>query len=656
MNIINTIIDSDQKPNDRIAKNEQSLSNQLRAMIDMSSIVSKTDPKGIITYVNDTFCELTGYSREELVGQPHNIVRNPEINPLFFEQMWKTIQNKKMFRDIIKNRRKDGSSYYVDSTISAIVDDNDQIIEYISIRHDVTALIEKQHELDRALLEVKVSSQAESRFLATMSHEMRTPLNGILGFAELLAETPLNEQQKKYLKTIEYSTETLYQIINDILDVMKFDREVLELNLESINITGELESIIYPFYSIAHKKEVDLLVFIDPKLPASVDADLLRLKQILNNLVSNAIKFTPSGKKVYVRIKKLKTVEDKITIQLTVADKGIGVRPEHKADIFKPFVQADNSIAREFGGTGLGLNIVSHVIHAMNGKISLKSIFGVGSVFRVLMECTHSDQKPNPIQASKVTAFEHLRILIAEDNEVNQFYIQELLNRLNIEHDLAHDGYQVIKKFMEKKYDLVLMDINMPNMDGITATSLMLQYEKENQAKHTPIIGLSADAVAKDISLYLSQGLDGYLIKPLRKSELTELLNTYFTPHTITKTIPTENTESLMPDNENLIPFVASKTELPGEIVINLFNKFISNAQAILTKFQEEHEDTVALKMAIHSLKGISRNLYLEELGNSCEALEHDLPTLTPDEKSDRLKELREETLKTVKQMKSELP
>lgn len=674
-------------------KHEQSLSNQLKEMIDSSSIVSKADPKGIITYVNDSFCEITGYSREELIGQPHNIIRHPETYPLFFEQLWETIQSKKIFRGVIKNRRKDGSSYYVDSTISAVIDDNDQIIEYISIRHDITPFIKRQHEiedqhrriqnvldaqtslifmvdrargvvqsnrgfmeflgiknldpktrgftnlsdlfldaddlyhiengeriicldrlydirhelikveikdrflkhhvfsihvakiqdnnftngicylvslenitqLNHALREAKASSEAESRFLATMSHEIRTPLNGILGFAELLGETSLNEQQKKYLQTIEYSGETLRQIINDILDVMKYDSEQLELNLELINLTSEIESIIYPFYSIAHKKGVDLLVFIDPKLPTSVNIDFLRLKQVLINFLSNAIKFTPSGKKVYVRIKHLKTVNDTVKIGVTVADEGIGVRSEHKTEIFKPFVQADNSIAREFGGTGLGLNIVTRVVAAMNGKISFKSIYGSGSVFHVTLELTFNASTPNYecqvhttylylphpnptarfrlverylkhfaccdshlyraetldgltdhsdfhiilfmdmmsiqeiqnatrqfkhakifiIPSLNATAspsdyigenviylneeiswstianrlqiddhhipqqlkeeisvtFEGIRILLAEDNAVNQLYIQELLNKLHIEHDLAHDGY-----------------------------------------------------------------------------------------------------------------------------------------------------------------------------------------------------------------------
>lgn len=889
-------------------KQEQSLSHQLKAMIDSSSIVSKADPRGIITYVNDSFCEITGYTKEELIGKPHNIIRHPETYPLFFEQMWEVIQSKKTFRGVIKNRRKDGSSYYVDSTISAIVDDNDTIIEYISIRHDITPFIEKQHEiedqnlriqnvldaqtslicmvdmargvvqsnrrfmeflgipnldpktrgftnlsdlfldaedlftiqngeriicldrlydirhelikvamkdhlsmhhvfsihvakiqdnnftngicylvslenitqLNHALYEAKASSEAESRFLATMSHEIRTPLNGILGFAELLSETSLDEQQKKYLKTIEYSGETLRQIINDILDVMKYDREQLELNLELINLTNEIESIIYPFYSIAHKKGVDLLVFIDPKLPTSVNIDFLRLKQVLINFLSNAIKFTPSGKKVYVRIKHLKTVNETVKIGFTVADEGIGVRPEYKTEIFKPFVQADNSIAREFGGTGLGLNIVTRVVAAMNGKISFKSIYGSGSVFHVTLELTFNASTPNyecqvhttylylphpnptarfslverylkhfaccdshlyrastldglkdhsdfhivlfmdmmspeeihnatrhfkhakifiipsfnatstpsdytgenviylneeiscstianrlqiddhhipqqPKEQISIT-FEGLRILLAEDNAVNQLYVQELLNKLHIEHDLAHDGYETVNKFMKGHYDLVLMDINMPNMDGITAAQQIILYESKTGVAHTPIIGLSADAISSNITYYLTQGLDGYLVKPLRKSDLTTLLFEYFDSHAITQEFTTSTLPSSIQTDKSLTAFVSSKIELPEEIVFELFKKFISNSEIILSQLHEHNDDQATLKMAIHSLKGISKNLYLDVLGNMCESFETDLFSLTPDQKIQRLKEIREETIKTIQKIQGEFP
>lgn len=902
----------DYQINKKWLKSEQSLSAQLKTMIDSSSIVSKTDPRGVITYVNDHFCQITGYSREELIGKPHNIIRHPDNSPMLFEQMWKTIQNQQIFHGMLKNRRKDGSNYYVDTTISPIIDDNNTIIEYISIRHDVTPLIEKQHEieeqrhriqnvldaqtslicmvdkskgviqsnrgfmeflgitsldpkvtgfknlselfldvddafqvhnadrvvcldrlyelrgkfvkvamkdrfynhhifaihvekipdnrftdnicylvtlenitqLNRALREAKASSEAESRFLATMSHEIRTPLNGILGFAELLGETPLNEQQQKYLQTIEYSGETLRQIINDILDVMKFDREQLELNIESANIIGELEAMIYPFYSIAAKKGVDLLVFIDPQLPSSVDVDLLRLKQILINLISNAIKFTPSGKRVYVHIKKLKMTNNTVTIGFTVADEGIGVKPEHKENIFKPFIQADNSIAREFGGTGLGLNIVTRVIAAMDGKIVFKSRFGSGSVFHTTLDfvfnsttshykcqkhitylylpaskptprfllverylkgfacCdshllrvetlhnvednpqlhiilfmdmmsveqiaaiskqfTHAklfvvpsalscvlplsltrenliylpeelswstiskrleiDDQQKPIKPKEVqlVTFEGLNLLVAEDNEVNQIYIHELLKTLKVDHALAHDGYEAVKKCINTKYDLILMDINMPNMDGITATQQILQYENETLCAHTPIIGLSADAIAKNIAQYMKQGLDGYLVKPLRKQELITLLTKYFTPHVH----PHNNSskpkmEPIMQSNnegkKSLAAFVASKIELPHEIVMELFKKFINNAETILTQIQEQHNNEITLKMAIHSLKGISKNLYLEGLGNACEEFEKEVLSLTPDQKHSRLKAIEEETTKHIQQMKEEL-
>lgn len=892
---------------------DQRLSTQLKTMINFSSIVSKTDPNGIITYVNEPFCTVSGYRYEELVGQPHNIIRHPDNSPILFEQMWHTLHEKKIFHGIIMNRRKDGSSYYVDSTISPVMDDNGTIIEYISIRNDVTPLIEKQHEieeqrrqiqnvldsqtsliclvdkidgvkqsnqgfmdflgidnldpetcgcsflndlfldmegmftikhgeryvwlerlydrrgtlvkvamkdkfnnhhvfaihvekisdkhyhdhtcyivsfeniteLNRALREAKAASEAESRFLATMSHEIRTPLNGILGFAELLNETPLNKEQKKYLDTITYSGETLRQIINDILEVMKLDREEMELHDESINFIGELESIIYPFYAQAEKKGVELLVFIDPKLPHSIFADMLRVKQIMINLIGNAIKFTPHGKKVYIRIKKLRYKKDTVTVGFSVADEGIGVKEENKAAIFNAFVQADNSIARQYGGTGLGLNIVLRIVGAKGGRLRFKSILGKGSVFHTQLDFKAKDETTFPYECRKtltnlylpvdtaskrfelierylnrfeccdnviqriklldtlnddenlnlvlfmdtmsmgelstitkrftkahlyvipsfqtdlsaishmqpnisvirhelswsalakgldiyrpsnqsnaktdeIEFFHGLRFLIAEDNEVNQFYIQEILKKLCIEYDLAHDGYEAVKKFINGKYDLVLMDINMPNLDGITATQQILRYEHDIAQPHTPIIGLSADAVASNIAQYIQQGLDGYLIKPLRKSDLTKMLKELFAVHQSCSTVMTDDKEISMSDptlsdTKNFIADIASKLDLPEEIIAKLFEKFINNANVLIEQLQTSVNDQTSLKTAIHSLKGISKNLYIEPLGSECEQFETDLSSMNDATRSKRLDHLIQELHTIIDQMHREI-
>ena len=768
---------------------EHSLSCQLKAMIESSSIVSKSDAQGVITYVNKAFCTITGYTAQELIGKPHNIVRHPDNSPLLFVTMWKMLQNKQIFHGILKNRRKDGTTYYVDSTIAPVLDDTDTIMEYISIRHDVTPLILKQHEieeqrrqiqnvlnaqtslicmvdkemgirqsnsnfseflgishlsadidgchylnelfldaedaftvkngeryvwldrlyemrnkfikvvmkdrvcnhhvfsihvekipdlhfsngicylvtlenvteLNRALREAKSASEAESRFLATMSHEIRTPLNGILGFSELLSETSLDTQQLQYLKAITSSGETLRQIINDILDIMKMDREELQLIYEPINIIDELETMIYPFYAQAAKKGVKLLVTIDPKLPLTIETDLLRLKQILINLISNAIKFTSRDKQVYIRVKKLTTLNNEVKIGFTIADEGIGVKPEHKAHIFKAFVQADNSISREFGGTGLGLNIAMRVISAMGAHLSFKSTYGKGSVFYTSLHFTTNPlvqqyQQPKPIRS---VTFKNLRILVAEDNEVNQLYIQELLNKLHVEYHLAHDGYEAVRRFINDRYDMVLMDINMPNMDGITAAQQILRYEHDTGASHTPIIGLSADAVATNITKYIQEGLDGYLVKPLQKSDLTKLLKRFFRTNVVYDTSSKiKEEQTLLEDKEIKINFtssVALKLELPEAIIIELFKEFINNAHAILIQVQENHDDPIQLKMAIHSLKGISKNLFLEELGNKCEHFEKDIDSLSAKLKLQRLEQIRMETEKILQEMQKEI-
>lgn len=893
----------------KILNYEKNLSLQIKTMIDSKSIVSKTDSRGIITYVNERFAQMSGYSAEELIGKPHNIIRHPDNSPLLFKEMWETIRSKKIFRGIIRNRRKDGANYYVDSMITPIIDDNDKIVEYISIRHDITELIEKQHELEnqrrqvqnvldaqtslicmvdhargvvqsnrgfmeflgvsslepeicgfhdpcelfldveggwhlqnhergvwlerlyemrgkfvkvamkdlfgnpcifaihvekipdqhfsggvchlvsledvselsRALREAQLASEAESRFLATMSHEIRTPLNGILGFAELLRESALNDEQKKYLQAIEYSGDTLRQIINDILEVMKLQREDLELNAEPIHLIRELEAILYPFYAQAARKGVELLCFIDPQLPVTVYADILRLKQVLINLISNAIKFTSAGKKVRVRAKLIGTGEGSVRIGFSVADEGIGVKPEHKEAIFKPFVQADNSIAREFGGTGLGLNIVVRVVDAMEGKLFFRSTEGKGSIFharltfgsdgishayrcqkairlylpaerpsprfslveaylkrfgslaypilhtgalerledredlvlvlfaqmmssaqiadaigrfsraalylipphtdfplvskpgdnvvvlpkeltwssiaRGLDICESDDDSPSPDTES--ATFRGVRILVAEDNDVNRFFIEETLKKLDIASDIAVDGHDAVTKFTTGKYDLVLMDINMPNLDGISAMQQILRYEQELNVPHTPIIGLSADAVEKNIRRYLHQGLDGYLIKPLRKSDLVALLTERFEPcpsHPLSPEPSVEpNKHTSDASGHSLALSVAARLELPEEIIRELFRKFIANAQMILEGIDARQNDRSGLKIEFHSLKGIAKNLYLEPLGSICARIEADLPSLSGDELATRLNELRRETRNAIRRMEEEL-
>ncbi|MCX6073294.1 MAG: response regulator [Campylobacterales bacterium] len=347
---------------------------QYKQAVDISALVSKTDTEGIITYVNDMFVNLSGYTREELIGHPHNIIRDPSMPSEVFKEMWKTIKNKQIWQGIIHNRAKDGSHYSVKSTISPIVNKYGEIIEFISIREDIT-------EMKRAKEEAENAAKMKGEFLANMSHEIRTPMNGILGFTSLLNQTTLTEKQRRYLDVVTGSTESLMSIINDILDFSKLESGKFELDITPIIPFVEFEKMAMLFSAKMDEKQIIYERLIDPTIPECIEADLLRLRKILSNLIGNALKFTPEGGNVTFYIKLLRKNGNKVDLRFGIMDTGIGIPKEKQAIIFEPFSQADGSTTRQFGGTGLGLSICTHLVSLMGGTLGVNSEAGKGSEF-----------------------------------------------------------------------------------------------------------------------------------------------------------------------------------------------------------------------------------------------------------------------------------
>lgn len=342
---------------------------QYQKVIDKSAIVSKSDTHGRITYVNQAFCEISGYARDELIGKPHNIVRHPDVPSAVFAEMWETIQAKKVFRGTVKNRKKTGEAYYVDATIVPILDENNDIIEYIGMRYDVTALIE-------AVEAAKHAQKAKEEFLANMSHEIRTPLNAIMGFVEILRRQSKQERELHYLEIIHSSSQMLLGIVNDVLDLSKLQSGKFLIESLPYNPMDELSAVAALFGSKAYEKSLRYAVYIDPNLPLCLRGDGARIKQVLSNFLSNAIKFTPKGGTI-----KIKAVYEKGVLNVMVQDNGIGIGPEQQSKIFQAFEQGDGSITRNYGGTGLGLSISAELIVRMGGKILFKSVENKGSLF-----------------------------------------------------------------------------------------------------------------------------------------------------------------------------------------------------------------------------------------------------------------------------------
>lgn len=738
---------------------------QYKQAIDENMIVSKTDPEGIITYVNQRFIDISGYSEAELIGKPHSIVRHPDTSAGVFKTMWKTIQKGKVWHGGLQNRSKKGETYYVNSTICPILDENGELIEFIGLREDVTQLVEStkriedekrrfdaifQHQnsivvfttdagrvemvnrrffdyfdfpdlktfqqthhcscslfleregylfatsfsqylfnlqeaspeerkvlvLDREgrerILSVEFSAidlsegvfyifayhdiselesarqreeklriqaqrseMAKMEFLANMSHEIRTPLNGIVGFAQLLSDAPLPAENRRQAKIISEQSKTLIGVINDILDLSKIESGNMTLEKVWINPFVELESAFSLFLPIASEKGIDYTIIVGSSIRESIGIDPIRLKQVMTNLISNALKFTPEGGAIRVEVQVLKEAPSSQRLCFSVTDSGIGIAPEKLATIFSPFVQEDSSTTRRFGGTGLGLSISSNLVKLFGGELQVESEKGKGSRFWFEIEVASGAQEeslafrlrnrhiaiavsekrgyaevkqqlrdlaiaysdlerntaadrydlvitfdeeeaanmaetgegrfgqivligePNRgFAADGVTViddYDHCpsrlyntllsaawgesgessgsvaakvwhgkRLLVAEDYEVNQMLLEALLGIRGIVPDLAGNGKEACEMIERGEYDLVLMDINMPIMDGVEAT-------RRIRATHPdlPIVALTANALQGDEERFLQEGMSGYLTKPIDAAALSEVLEKF---------------------------------------------------------------------------------------------------------------------------------
>lgn len=382
-------------------------------------------------------------------------------------------------------------------------------------------------ELEEALKAANAAKEAKSNFLANMSHEIRTPLNGILGFTELLLRTKIDEKQTKYLNIVESSTKTLMSIINDILDFTKIESGKSEIDLVGINITEELTNNILLFSKDAKKKEIDYNFNIDKNIASSLYVDIHKLKQVLSNLISNAIKFTEKNKKIDINIELKHDFSTKQTILFSIQDEGLGIPLEKQSKIFEAFTQADNSTTRKFGGTGLGLNISTTIVKLLGGELKLKSKENEGSTFYFELEFDKAETvKENEKENSNLNTENdnhNLNILVVDDNEINLLLISEILKDLNIKFKLAQNGQIAIDKCKEETFDIILMDINMPVLNGIEATNIL----KNEYNIKTPVIALTANSLEGDREKFIKDGMDDYLSKPFNVDKFIDIIDKF---------------------------------------------------------------------------------------------------------------------------------
>ncbi|MCS6925909.1 MAG: PAS domain S-box protein [Candidatus Binatia bacterium] len=485
-------------------------------------IISVLDSNGTIRYESPALTRVMGYAPEELVGkQPWELIHPEDVTGVqdLFTQVVSVLGSTRSA--VFRFRHKDGSWRFLEVSGRSMLDTTGGTVVIVNAR-DITDRKHMEEELVHAKEAAEAASRAKSAFLANMSHEIRTPMNGILGMTELLLDTPLTPEQRDYARIVYQSAESLLQILNDILDLSKIEAGKLALEEVAFPLCESVGDVLKTLAARAHEKGLELLYAVDPAVPEIVRGDPTRLRQVVANLVSNAIKFTPHGE-VIVRIEPLQVDATQVELHCTVQDTGIGIPPDKQQQIFEPFTQADTSTTRRYGGTGLGLTICKQLVEHMGGRMWVESQVGVGSTFHFTVRLGVGHAKERHASLSALTG---LRVLVVDDNETNRRILATWLNSWKLQPVLAASGQEALLLLTEaatqgRPFSLVLTDAHMPEMDGF---ALVEQIRRDPRLASATVLMLTSAEQKTDGERCRRLGIAVRLMKPLKPSELHQAL------------------------------------------------------------------------------------------------------------------------------------
>ncbi len=513
---VNTMLDTLKQREESLRQTEQ----RFRSMIENAGdAIYIHDHYGKIQSINQVCCVQTGYSQEELLAASiTDFDRCLDFETM--QKIWslsKTDPGKFPMTLETCHQRKDGSCFPAEVRLSLLPAEAE--FQFFGMVRDITERKRAEEELLTAKTAAEVANTTKSEFLANMSHEIRTPMNGVIGNAQLLRFTDLTEEQSRYLEYIEADATHLVSVINDLLDISKIEAGKMELEQTSFSLRDCINGLLKPMTPRIATKGLNLKTEIDSTVPEAVIGDQLRLKQILRNLVGNAVKFTEKGG-ITLTVELNKRTEQTAFIQFSIADTGIGIPHEALQKLFVPFTQADNTVTRKFGGTGLGLSICNRLAGLMGGHISVESTEGSGSCFQVILpfQINPSPERHQEPQQQSDAPFTWegapLTILLADDNQTSLIMTAKLLRHFGHRVYTAENGAEALEQWRKARFNLVLMDVQMPVMDGLEATRIIREEERAAN-RHTSIIALTAHALVEQRRQLLSSGFDGYVSKPL---------------------------------------------------------------------------------------------------------------------------------------------
>ncbi len=490
--------------------------------LDQHAIVAITNVRGDITFVNEKFSEISGYSKDELLGKNHRLLNSDYHDKSFFEDMYQTIVHGDVWHGEVCNRAKDGSIYWLETTITPFMGEKGKPESYIAIRTDITERIVAEQAMLEAKLVAEEASQAKSDFLANMSHEIRTPMNGVIGMTNLLLDSSLNSEQFNFAQTVKNSAESLLSLINDILDFSKVEAGKLDLEAVDFEIGELFQDLGATIAFKAQEKGVELICPANPVRDLWLSADPGRIRQILTNLIGNAVKFTEDGE-VAVWYSIVTQEDGRATIRVEIVDTGIGLSPEQQGNLFGRFNQADGSTTRLYGGTGLGLAICKQLVELMGGEIGVESEPGQGSTFWFTLDLEKSaSQQPIPAMKDLVGQ----KILVVDDNATNRELMDHLLTNWRVEHDLVDSGQAGLDALHDattggRPYDIAILDMQMPHMDGF---EMGRHIKSSPELSDTRMLMFTSQAKRGDTQRYKEAGFSGYLSKPVNQTELYSVL------------------------------------------------------------------------------------------------------------------------------------
>jgi PAS domain S-box-containing protein len=477
--------------------------------------MARYDLESRLTQVEPRFAEIFGRDEADMIGLNASDISTSRVSE--DETRIQFYLESKVFESPYSN--SNGEIMWLLCTTAPLFDDASRVEGGVIVVFDITARKKLEQEMIDARKAAEAGLELRKTILANVSHELRTPVNAIVGMSALLASTELNEQQREYLKTMRFSSDGLLVLIDDLLDVSRIEAGKVELEEIEFSMRDNFSQLTKSLRLRAEEKGLSFEWKLDEQIAPRLLGDIHRLNQIITNLIGNAIKFTPQGK-VKLEITHVSESNDAQDIRFSVVDTGIGIAAERQTAVFQAFSQEDNSTTRKYGGTGLGLSISRRIVEMMGGHLTLTSEKNVGTIFTFQIQFKKANSEA-PVAKEFNPDLQGSLILLVEDNKVNQFLANALLTSWKAKVDISEDGQDAIDRLKEKEYDLVLMDLQMPIMDGFEATEHIREVLKSN----VPIIGLSANALNGERERSMERGMNDYVSKPFQPEMLYEKIH-----------------------------------------------------------------------------------------------------------------------------------